>query len=435
MMTEKREKRVRSTGKRKAERTAAKQKGRTLRGAEVKKFSAKWFSLDSLMGKVLCILLVIILTVGAFLAPKLIGSLYDAGTLMQITYVDMELSPYAVVYASFEDKLRAIARADTAGDHFMTLSAEETDKKISDAELVEAVNREMKQARDGLSILFFESWWGELTEGNLVSREKNTIYMQSQRSGTEESSLQETAPIQFWTLTFELTEEQIEEQIKAVFLEEYDKLSETERKTFVRENVSRYTTDRLIVCMDTDFYKIYAVAVEGEGSRIAGMYGWELPEIFGMPLQTGMMDGNRYIEQDYLELRMYLTDQTVECWADYWNVTPEDKRVYLNIGGEMSGGMVFREKSEAETGEGTENASESTDFADSAAEVEYGGNTAAAGSEIVVDNDEVVMWGTDSVDDGEILLDVGCQGGFGDQDSTLWVQKTGCRNFFEMMQF
>lgn len=165
------------------------------------------------------------------------------------------------------------------------------------------------------------------------------------------------------------------------------------------------------------------------------MYGWELPEIFGMPLQTGMMDGNRYIEQDYLELRMYLTDQTVECWADYWNVTPEDKRVYLNIGGEMSGGMVFREKSEAETGEGTENASESTDFADSAAEVEYGGNTAAAGSEIVVDNDEVVMWGTDSVDDGEILLDVGCQGGFGDQDSTLWVQKTGCRNFFEMMQF
>lgn len=432
-MTEKREKKVRSTGKGKAERASARQKGRNVRGAEVKKISAKWFSLDSIMGKVLCILLVIILTVGAFLAPKLIGSLYDAGTLMQITYVDMELSPYAVVYASFEDKLMAIARADTAGDHLMTLSAEETDKKISDAELVEAVNREMKQVSEGLSILFFEGWWEELTEENLVSREKNTIYMQSQ-SGTEGSSLQETAPIQFWTLTFELTEEQIEEQIKAGFMEEYDKLSEAEKKTFVRENASRYTTDRLIVCMDTDFYKIYAVAVEGEGSRIVGMYGWELPEIFGMPLQTGVVEGNRYmIEQDYLELRMYLTDQTVEYWADYWNVMPEDKSVYLNIGGEMSGCMVFREEAETEAGAG--DTSESTDFADTATDMEYGGNAAAAGSEIVVENGEVVMWGGDSVEEGEILLDVGCQGGFSGQDSTLWVQKTGCRNFFEMMQF
>ena len=86
------------------------QRGRDGLGTEKKKISMAWLSPDSFMGKALCILLVIILTVGAFLAPKVINNLYDAGTLMQITYMDMDLSPYAVSYVKMEDKLQAIAR-------------------------------------------------------------------------------------------------------------------------------------------------------------------------------------------------------------------------------------------------------------------------------------------------------------------------------------
>ena len=75
------------------------------------------------MGKALCILLVVILTVGAFLAPKMINNLYDAGTLMQITYMDLDLSTYAVAYTSFPEKIEAIARAKAAGERLSVLSA------------------------------------------------------------------------------------------------------------------------------------------------------------------------------------------------------------------------------------------------------------------------------------------------------------------------
>ena len=105
----------------------------------------KWISLDNMMGKALCILLVVILTVGAFLAPKMINNLYDAGTLMQITYMDLDLSTYAVAYTSFPEKIEAIARAEAVGEKLSVLSSEETDEKLSDEELVEITNGEMEE--------------------------------------------------------------------------------------------------------------------------------------------------------------------------------------------------------------------------------------------------------------------------------------------------
>lgn len=354
-----------------------------------KKNSRRWFSPDSLMGKALCALLVVILTVGAFLAPKLINNLYDAGTLMQITYVDMELSPYAVAYVNFEDKMKAIARASTAEDYFMTLPADEKDEKISDADLVEAVNREMKEAVDGMSVLFFEGWWGELTEESLVSREKNTLYMQPRGSGADNGPYQEAAPIPFWTLTFELTETQMEEEMEnrgvVVYVSKEEREAiEKERKTAMR---NMYATDRLTVCLDADFYKIYAVAVEGNIEKIWDMYGGlYLPDLFRVVPEGVLTDAKveqTYGFSEYNDLQMFVTDQIIEGFVEYWEIRPEDKALYEDIPGELSGCAVFP---------------------------------------------------GDGENENEILLEVGCQGKL-DSDGILWTQKAGCKQFFDIMQF
>lgn len=414
-MTDKGAKGIRNTGKMKRERYA------------------RWFSLDSLIGKALCILLVIILTVGAFLAPKLINNLYDAGTLMQITYVDMKLSPYAVSYADFEDKLQAIARANTAGDHFMTLTAEEREDKISDADLAEAVSREMGLASEGMRVLFYEGWWGDLTEENLISREKNTLYMQPQGNRTDGDSYQETAPIQFWTLTFELTEHQMEEALGGKFgnlsdlSEEEKRIIEEEKKIAMK---SIYTTDKLMVCLDTDFYKIYAVAVEGDGEKISDMYGWYLPELFRTVPEGTRADAaieEMYGFSEYTDLQMFMTDQIVEGFVKYWDVTPEDKNIYKDIPGELTGCVAFPgdtvETEGAEDAQQADKLFKKEDF------------------EVVgADGTVIKQFSTDTFDErnsetvNEILLEVGCQGKF-DEVNALWIQKAGCRHFFDMMQF
>ena len=184
-------------------------------------FFGRWFSLDHMMGKALCILLVVILTVGAFLAPKMINHLYDAGTLMQITYMDMNLSPYAVAYNSFQEKIEAVARAETAGDKLAFLPAEESGEKISDEELVEIVNREMEAVAERTVMTVWDGWWEEMTKENLISREKNTAYVQPGSGMGDHDPGQEMAPLHFWTLTFELTQEQQNESREAAEREKW----------------------------------------------------------------------------------------------------------------------------------------------------------------------------------------------------------------------
>ncbi len=394
-----------------------------------KKRAEKWFSLDSLMGKSLCILLVVILTVGAFLAPKMINNLYDAGTLMQITYVDMDLSTYAVAYTSFQEKLMAIARAKTAGDRLVALAAEETDEKISDEELVRFVNQEMEEKKG--DVLLNEDWWSRLSGENLVSREKVTVYAQTQMSSQDDTAGTEMAPIQFWILSFEITDEQ-----RAYRKYEYEEMMKTEKVQIVGDS-PEYVTDRLIVCLDTEFYKIYAMATAGDELGIMDMYGWDLPMIFTVDLE------NRYWTDDDMYLRMDLTNMSMAGWADYWEVTPEDKDIYLNIQGELSGCMAFLD-GQAETDEAG---------ADTDTGIDTGtDNEAAVGgmeSGVVIEklyNGEydayildpaggIVYGNRNGGNKNEILLEVGISGNFAGSDNSVWIQKSGCRDFFEMMQF
>lgn len=390
-----------------------------------KKRAEKWFSLDSLLGKSLCILLVVILTVGAFLAPKMINNLYDAGTLMQITYVDMDLSTYAVAYTSFQEKLMAIARAKTTGDRLVALTAEETDEKISDEELVRFVNQEMEEKKG--DVLLNEDWWSRLSGENLVSREKVTVYAQTQMSSQDDTAGAEMAPIQFWILSFEVTDEQ-----KTYRKYEYEEMMKEEKVQIVGDS-PEYVTDRLIVCLDAEFYKIYAMATAGDELDMLDMYGWDLPMLFTVDLE------NRYWADDDMYLRMDLTNMSMAGWADYWDVMPEDKDIYLNIQGELSGCMAFLD-GQAETGDAGADTETETD------------NEAAVGgmkSEVVIEKmydgeydayildpaGGIVYGNRNGGNKNEILLEVGISGNFAGSDNSVWIQKSGCRDFFEMMQF
>ena len=371
----------------------------------------KWISLDNMMGKALCILLVVILTVGAFLAPKMINNLYDAGTLMQITYMDLDLSTYAVAYTSFPEKIEAIARAEAVGEKLSVLSSEETDEKLSDEELVEITNGEMEELKDSFVMPFWEEWWSGLSEKNLVSREKNTLYAQpGEQEGTSGS---EMAPVQFWTLTFEINENQ-----KVIQEEEYRRMMEG-MKGVDSWPPFAFVSRKLIVCLDADFYKIYAFGIEGEQDKIwiqYEMYGWEFPDIFGMVFPTTA--GGEYskiISDDINDTQMMLTDHFVADWSAYWGVDTEDDVVYgAAAQGEIMGYMIFP------NGEGE---------ADDA-----GGFYEGDGENKYVDTSSVIEYADWSGGEG-MLLAVGCAGQWDGEDNELWIQRAGCREFFEMMQF
>lgn len=411
--------------------------------AEKRKISWKWLTPDSFMGKVLCILLVLILTVGAFLAPKLIGNLYDAGTLSQISYMDMDLSPYAVNYLTVEDKLQAIARVKTAGGSLSVLpAAEDDDDRTSDQALAEAVNKEIDALNYGLNIFFRESWWSTLTEENLVSRTKYTLYGRPEEG--EEDASQEMAPFQLWVLQFARTEA-------------YDEARENNKYLTGAD----YVTDRLIVCMDADFYKIYGVAFAGNEEMIRDLYGWwDLPEIFAVDGGEAGFVNAASVGGDMRGLRIDLTAQILGEWADYWDTTPGEQPYYLDIKNELAGTFVYRsgEGEEAPEEEETDANAVSIEVVDiegntislseeeeKALAVEQAARYAEEGQGIVYayQTGELMILPEEDIEnldfrkEGDMLLIVGAKGQevWDEADFPVWIQKMGCRDFFELMQF
>lgn len=365
-----------------------------------KKNSRRLFSLDSLMGKVLCVLLVVILTVGAFLAPKLINNLYDTGTLMQITYVDMDLSTYAVPYTVFQDKIEAVARAQSAGSRLAVLPAEETADRISDEELIRIVNEEMETVGDNMSVLFKEGWWDAQTVDNLVSREKHTVYMSL--PAVQEDASQEMTPFQVWTLTFALAEKQDELVV----------YNGKDRKT-----LSQFATDRLIVCMDADFYKIIAVAVRGDRLRTEKMYGWDMIYLFGAAPDAPASVRREAASYDYTYLReaqMGIASEISERWVEYWDIKSKNYIYQIDDAGTLSAYLILEDKTS-----GTQDKSSG------------GEGTSAADTEAAGYPDEDIP----APGAGELLLEAGCRVEWEATDDNIWILKAGCMEFFEMMQF
>lgn len=454
-MIEKDRKNIKYIRKKNTVRGMAGQRRRDGLGTEKKKISMAWLSPDSFMGKALCILLVIILTVGAFLAPKVINNLYDAGTLMQITYMDMDLSPYAVSYVKMEDKLQAIARVKTAGGFLSVLPVgEEAEGGVSGAELAETVNREIGELRWGLSTFFNEAWWSMLTEESLVSRTKYTLYGRPDGEGSDTS--QEMAPFQFWVLQFARVENSDEKGKENKYLTDYDG-----------------TTDRIMVCMDADFDKIYAFAVAGNMDRIEELYGLELVEIFDEEGDVRGYAEASLLPEERQRLRIDLTADIMAGWAEYWDTVPDERAYYMDVQNELVGVYVYRDEelsAEADGGEeadsvGVGSAEEATEIVvdaktgmTSQTEFSEAERKALALEQIVMDMEnakegergiynyetgEMFLSSAEEIEtlgfreEGDMLLAVGAQGQAvrGEEDVAVWVQKTGCRDFFDMMQF
>lgn len=414
------------------------------------------FSLDSFLGKALCVLLVLILTVGAFLAPKLISNLYDTGTLMQITYMDMDLSPYAVNYLTMEDKLQAIARVRTAGGSLSVLPAgEEASEAESDAELAEIVREEINEVGGGLNLFVVEGWWVTLTEGNLVSRTKYTLYGRPEGDGGDTS--QEMAPFQFWVLQFARDEE----EGTAESADRKDVVTDMDAENkYAAEPY--YATDRLVVCLDADFHKIYGAAFAGDPETIEYMYGWNLPELFNVDMDRAVEWAPNAGRQ---ELKMDLTGELLAYWADYWDITPDEQIYYADKQNALTGAMLYRSAEETEDGEVTDvkvsvqGAAAATDaeryvdiismdgmdyeqrhevmqaieeFESMGAGVVYNYQTDEALISTPEDMEQTEFW-----PEGTVGLSVGSQGQviWDEEDRPTWIQKTGCSEFFEMMQF
>lgn len=403
---------------------------------ERKKNSRRWFSPDSLIGKALCVLSVIILTVGAFLAPKLINNLYDAGTLMQISYIDMDMSPYAVPYTAFPDKIMAVAGACTAGMRLAALPAEETAERISDEELIGIVNEGMKTVGESMRVLFEEGWWHEQTADNLIAREKHTVYMRPPAG--QEDVPQEMTPFQVWVLTFEMTEKQ-------------DELVVYNEKT--KRSFSQFTTNRLIVCLDADFYKIIAVAVRGDRQQSVKKYGWDMLRLFGVAPdapESVRREAASYDDTYERETKTFVADQILQGWANYWGIMPENYVYQIDDAGTL-GAYLFLEDGTAGAKEESSGAAAASGAAmDSDADTmavsvvsrytDPNGNTvtevhdkeaeekvkAAAG----YPDEDIPLPGA-----GELLLVAGSRLEWEETDDNIWILKAGCMDFFEMMQF
>ena len=375
---------------------------------ERKRNARKWFSLDSLMGKALCVLLVIILTLGAFLAPKLLNNLYDAGTLMQIAYLDMDLSPYAVPYTTFQDKIEAVAKARTAGMRFTSLPAEEAADRISDEELIGIVNAEMETAGRSTEMLFRESWWDALTIDNLISREKRTVYMRAPADGEDNS--QEITPFQVWMLMFELRGEQNEVVL-------YDGNGKEKKTTY------QFATHRLIVCMDADFYKIVAFALRGAHDKMNELYDWDLIYPFGAgPDAPEDMQKIAAIYRDSgnKETQTYLGHGICEAWVDYWDITLKDYLYQIGREGTLGAYLIFENETAGIPAESSGADEELEARGREMRTLEAAGYPA-----------EVLP----VIEAGETFLEAGSMVEWEEADYNIWILKTGCTEFFEMMQF
>ncbi len=363
---------------------------------------SRWFSSDAWMAEIVCILLVVILVIGAFLAPKMINSLYDAGTLAQIEYMDMNLNTYEVAYSNFEEKLKAIGLIKAYGEEFSILPVEETSKSISDEDLTELVNQEIGKLIETDGFLYDDGgWWSSLTEKNLILREKETLYVQHRIGTQENDTLQDMPPIEVWALTYEMTEAQEQMWIKENVEEaEAMTMAEGVTDTSVDLSVVEYNLGsvpkHLTVILDAEFYKIYAAALSGaSASAYIDKYDFPIWELIGD--QYIDVAKNAVAQQMDIERQIAISwdasYRIAEAWSDYWGIKPDGRNEYtLDQGlGNLMTGMIIRYDTE------------------------------------------------DREDTVEVSFDVGCQivpdNPTGSEEKRKHTQKYGLRDFFEMIQF
>lgn len=318
--------------------------------------------LDKIYGKAACVLLVLIMAAGAFLAPRVINNLYDKGTLGQIEYMDMNMSTYEVAYSDFGEKLEAIGTMADEGAEFFLLRINESPDAVSDEELTEAVKREIGKLTKANGLLYREGWWTDLTTQNLTLREKDTIYVQRSMGGEEGKTLQNMLPAECWVLTYEMTEAQTDMWIKE-FKDEWRSWAMTDEGEEIEtvydfeimETKREMIPKRLSVILDADFYKIYAASLSETVNGYIEEYGIDLWMFMGDAEDNAKAMGiyakdiQHMVDED-------ITEYLAAAWINYWGIRPDAEAVKEievgNAGASMLRTEVFSRTADGDNGEG-----------------------------------------------------------------------------------
>ncbi len=262
---------------------------------------------EQLLAQAVCILLVLILAVGAFCAPRMISSVYDSRTLGLIKSQNMKLATYQVTYADFEEKLEAIAASNAYGYHTSLLPVEETGTDITNEVLTNSVNKEIAElGKAGVLCCYFS-----VNASQLVSREKYMLYGRKEAvDAGQENPLSGENPLdglEVWKLSY------------VIPVEEKD------------------TEERLTVIMDTAFYKLYGYYMEDtvwpgrdEDTDILGAAEIVIMEgsLSGRKIKDVAGESNiQYAEAvvgNYSDLFYEACLTMLDGWSLYWKIAPAD---------------------------------------------------------------------------------------------------------------
>lgn len=262
---------------------------------------------EQLLAKAVCILLVLILAIGAFCAPKMISSVYDSRTLGLIKSQSMKLDTYQVTYATFEEKLEAIASSNAYGYHTSLLPVEETGTDITNEVLTNSVNKEIAGLGEaGVLCCYFS-----VDASQLVSREKYMLYgRKGAVDAGQENPLSGENPLdglEVWKLSYVVPREE------------------------------KDTEERLTVIMDTEFYKLYGYYMEDtvwpgrdENTGILGATEIVVMEdsLSGTKIKTvDIVSNPTYAESvvgKYNDLFYEACLAMLGGWSLYWKIAPAD---------------------------------------------------------------------------------------------------------------
>lgn len=164
----------------------------------------------------------------AILFPKQYCIFLDKNTLNQIAFTDININPYETAYASFAEKLHALARANTIKSSLRAVPVNELEFQMSRKELTKIANKELKKLY-GLGILPEHK---TLNKKILTVCERYTIYETNNKNGLKGISL--------WELVF--------------------------------ENKKRIVT----IYLDEEYHKIYSLAICFKNATFTGSHFYQL---------------------------------------------------------------------------------------------------------------------------------------------------------------
>lgn len=245
----------------------------------------------------------------AILFPKYYCLFHDNNTLNKVVYTESHINTYETAYASFAEKLHALARANTIGSSLHAVPMKELGIKRSRKELTRIVNRELKK------LYQYHVLTNKMTlqKKCMTLFERYTVYETNTENGLQGISL--------WKLTYENKTETVtlfldEEYHKIYSLKIYSEKNKTSNYSETSASVTSATE-----YTDGDAYKKYSWKWWWNGILLyydLFSYSQMVGQVIG---ETGTF-GTIEFEKPYQEMRyqMFLISDFIsdesgrQCW-------------------------------------------------------------------------------------------------------------------------